>query len=115
MAITPEIKLLSRRLHQELDKTEQEVILGLNRIEPLLSVFPDNSMLISYFAYFNNVRFFVENSKRQIQTTIEIISIENITNMEIQEAGKDLEEILNQMLKNKKCFSRIIRTLDELP
>lgn len=39
-----------------------------------LSLFPNNAILNQYFAYFSTALFFVETSRRQLQTTIEIIS-----------------------------------------
>ncbi|MFB2896961.1 hypothetical protein ACE1CI_28945 [Aerosakkonemataceae cyanobacterium BLCC-F50] len=50
MTIPSEILALIDRLNQELNETEQELISGLNRIRPLLSIFPDNNLLIGYFS-----------------------------------------------------------------
>lgn len=77
MPIPADIQILINHLNQELDETEQEATEGLNLVRGVISLFPENVILIQYFAYFNTAILFVETSRRQIQTTIEIISPSN--------------------------------------
>lgn len=114
MPIPSEIVVLIDRLNQELNETEQELTRGLNRVRPLLSIFPDNNLLMSYFSYFNNVLFFIDNSKRRIKATIETIELEDVTEESIQEAGEDLGE-QGRVLEAKMGVRRIMNTLEELP
>lgn len=51
MAIPPDIQALVDRLNQELDETEQEPTQGLNLLRGVMSRFPENVMLVQYFAY----------------------------------------------------------------
>ena len=53
MPIPPDIQALINRLNQEINETEQEAIKGLNLVRPILSLFPDNAILVQYFAYIN--------------------------------------------------------------
>lgn len=69
---------------------------------------------MSYFSYFNNVLFFIDNSKRRIQATIETIELEDVTEESIQEAGEDLGE-QGRVLEAKMGVRRIMNTLEELP
>jgi len=115
MTIPSEIIALIDRLHQELNETEQELIRGLNRVRPLLSIFPDNNLLMGYFSYFNNVLFFIDSARRGIQATIETIEPEDIKEELIQEAGEDLGEQLGRVIEAKMGVRRIMNTLEELP
>ena len=69
MHIPPKIAALVEQLNQELNQTEREAREGLNRVTQFMSRFPNNALLIQFFAYFNAALFFVDNSKRRIQTT----------------------------------------------
>ena len=114
MALPSEITALTDHLNQELDQTEQKAIEGLNIVRPALSRFPDNAILIQFFAYLNNVVLFVETYKRQSQNTIERISANDVTAAEIQEAGEDLGTILGRVLETKIGIRRIITRFFEL-
>lgn len=39
---------------------------GLNLVRKVMSLFPNNTLLIQFFAYFNTALFFVENSRKVI-------------------------------------------------
>lgn len=73
MSIPPEIATLVEQLNQELNQTEQEASKGLNLVRQAMSR-PNNALLIQFFAYFSAALFFVDNSKRRIQTTIVILN-----------------------------------------
>lgn len=113
MAINPEITVLIERLNQELEETEQYATRGLNLVRQALDIFTDNATLVAYFAYFNNVLFFVETSIKRIQTTLDTISADDVTDEEIQEAGEDLGEQLGRVLEAKIGVRRIISILEE--
>ena len=114
MPIPPDTQALINRLNQELDETEQEATEGLNLLRGVISLFPENVILIEYFAYFNTAIIFVETSRRQIQTTIETISPSNVLLELIQDAGEDLGSLLGQVLENKIRGRRILNLLEEL-
>lgn len=62
----------------------------------------------------NAAQLFVESSRRQIQITVELISPDDVTPLEIQEAGEDLGSILGRALETKIRIERIISSLEEL-
>lgn len=114
MTIPPEITALVEQLNQELDLTEQEAREGLTRLRQIMLLFPNNTLLIQLFAYFNTAMFFVDNSRRRIQTTVGQISAENISPEVIQEAGEDLATLLGETLETKIRGRNIIRRLEDL-
>lgn len=64
MAIPSEIITLINQLNQELERIEQKATKGLNLLEPALSSFPDNAIIIHFFATLNNAIFLVETYSR---------------------------------------------------
>lgn len=114
MPITPDIQALIDRLNQELDQIEQQATEGLLLVRRIMSFFPDNARLIQFFAYLSSAILFVETYKRLVQTTVDIISVVDVTNEEIQESGEDLGTVLGQVLETKIGVRRIITLLEEL-
>ena len=114
MPIPPEIAELIKRLNRELDETQQKVTEGLNLVRPILSQFPDNFILIQFFAYLNDVLLFVEITRRRIQSNVELISPRDVGIREIQEVGEDLGNLLGRVLESKMQVEGIIARLEEL-
>lgn len=112
MAIAPEIGTLLNRLNQELDETEQEATNGLNLLRPILSQFPENYLLVQFYAFFNTALFFVVDSRRRIQETVEIMSPQNVTEQEIQEMGEQLGNLLGRVLEVKINSRQLKNRLD---
>lgn len=101
MAIPDEIHALILRLNQELSEVEQLATEGINIVYNRLDRFPNNTILIQIFAYFNNSILLVENLRRHIEYS-KLILATNTANLEqIQEAGEDLSERLGQVLEAK--------------
>ena len=114
MSIPSEIETIIHRLNEELDRIEQKAREGSNLVRQILAVFIDNAIMIQYLAYLNASLLFVETSRRQIQITVELISPDDVTALEIQEAGEDLGSILGRALETKIRVERIINNLEEL-
>ena len=114
MSIPTPILALIDRLNQQVDEIETDATTGLNLVRQFLSLFGDNAILIQYVAYLNAALLFVETSRRQIQTTVELISADEVTFLEIQEAGEDLGTLLGRALETKITVVRIITSLSEL-
>lgn len=114
MAIPLLLQQLIDQINSELDESEQQATEGLNLVRGLLSRFPDNALLIQFFAYLNNVLLFVENYKTQTQNTTELISVTDVTTEQIQEAGEDLSSILGQVIETKIEVIRILNRLQRL-
>ncbi len=114
MPLPSEIIALVDRLNQEINQTEQETADGLNLVRRNLTFFPNNVILTQYFAYLNAVLFSVETYYRQVQATIEIISLSDVSVEVIQEAGEDLGNLLGRVLETKIAVRQIINRLEEL-
>lgn len=78
MAIPSEITALIERLNQELDQTSQEATQGLNIVRSRLLRFPNNTLLIQFFASLSSIRLFLDNSRGRIQTIVEQLSLTEI-------------------------------------
>lgn len=115
MSIPPDIQILINRLNQELGETEQEATEGLNLLRGVISRFPENVILIQYFAYLNALLLFGETSRRQIQNTIEIISLADVPVDVIHSYGQDLGTLLGKVIEEKMRVSRILNFLRDLP
>lgn len=114
MSIPPNIQNLISRLNQELNTIEQQATEGLNIVQVLLSSFPDNLILIQFFATFSNTLLFVEIARRRIQITINRLSVDDLTEDNIAEIGEDLGTEFGQALEAKIRIERIINRLREL-
>lgn len=99
MPIPPKIRQLSHQINKELEKIEQDATERLNITKLYLSQFPDNTLLLQFFAAFNNMLLFVEIYRRKVQTTLEQLDTANIPLEIIQETGEDLGMILGQVLE----------------
>lgn len=114
MAIPLPLQQLIDQLNSELDESEQETIEGLNLVREILSRFPNNALLIQFFAYFNNVLLFVDNYKTQTQNTAELLSVTDVTAEQIREAGEDLSSILGRVIETKIEVKGIINRRQRL-
>lgn len=114
MAIPLPLQQLIDQLNSELDESEQQATEGLNLVRGLLSRFPNNALLIQFFAYLNTVIIFVENFRRRIQIILAAISTDEVTATEIQEIGEELGTLLGQVLETKIEVRRIITRLQNL-
>ena len=107
-----EFLALIDRLNQELDQTEQEATEGLNLARQNLSRFPDNSIIVQFFAFFNNIVLFIDNSRQRIQNIVARLSTANVTAEETQETGENLATLLGRVLEAKIAVSRVIARLE---
>lgn len=114
MPLPSEITTLINQLNQELDQTEQEAREGLNLVRQVMSRFPNNALLIQFFAYFNTALFFIDNSRRRIQTTVEKLSTADVLAEVIQESGEDLATLLGEIIEAKIRGKSIISRLLDL-
>ena len=101
-------------LNQEFKQTEQEATAGLNLARTALSRFPDNVLLIQFFAYLSDVLLFVDISKRQLQITIETVSTTDVPTEVVQDAGEELATLLGRVLEAKIDARQIIIRLQNL-
>lgn len=112
MTIPPEINALTKRLNQELEQIEQEATEAMRIVRVILDRFPDNAILIQFFASLNNFLFFVENARRRIQSIVVTISPDDATAEDIREGGEYLATLLGVVLEARvevrKIFTRLI-------
>lgn len=115
MPIPSEIRTLIERLYQELNQIEQQAAEGMNLLRPVLFIFPDNAILMQFFASLNNVIFAAQIYRRRIQTTVDTVSAEDVQPSEIQEAGEELGTILGLVMEAKIRVTTILTSLQDLP
>ena len=111
MSITPEIRELIKRLQQELNELEQNTREGIDLVRLPLSQFPENTILVQFFAYLSNVLFFLTTYKQRITSITESLSISEVSHEEIEEVGKKLSTMLGVILETKMRIENITKRL----
>lgn len=114
MTLPTPFTTLVARLNQELDQTEQEATQGMNLARAALSRFPDNVLLIQFFAYLGDVLLFVEISRTQLQVSVETVSATDVPAEVVEDAGEELATLLGRVLEVKIDARRIITRLQDL-
>ena len=114
MDISEDLNQLIERLYLELEEINENVTEGIDIVRPLLSQFPENTLLVQFFAYLNNVFFLVNNYKERIQSAVSLLSLPNVTAAESQEAGQDLSTMLGVVLETKMRVNIIVKRLKGL-
>jgi hypothetical protein len=110
----PEIRETINQLNQELKEIEQESLRGLNLIAPALNLFPNNSILIQFSAYLNNMLFMVENYHNRILIIVGKIALSDNDLEIVQDSGEELGELLGRVLEAKIGLEGIINRLETL-
>ena len=110
MSIPPEIQSLIDRLNLELEIIEREATEGENLVRQLMSLFPNNALLIQFFAYWQTTRFFVVNARRRIDETKEQLEESEI----VSELGADLAALLGEVIETKIRSRAILDRLRNL-
>jgi len=101
MTIPSELNVLINRLNAELDVIEAQGMEGLRLLRPIMSSFPDNTILIQHFAYLNTILFFVQSSRKQISDSLELIADATVSKERIQECGEMLSNLLGKVIEVK--------------
>jgi hypothetical protein len=114
MSIPSEIQIIIDRLNEELVQIEQEATQGMNLLRPLLELFPNNDIIVSFFASLNNSLFLVEIYKRRLDAIVELLLPENVTEEIVQNAGEELGDLLGRALESKIGLGQIIERLERL-
>jgi hypothetical protein len=114
MNIPPDITDVIERLNQELEQTEREINEGINLVRLPLSRFPENTLLVQFFAYLNNVIFLVENYRQRIKATLELISEVDVEQEEVNDAIEELATMLGIVLETKIRVENIVNRLRNL-
>jgi len=110
MPIPSEIQSLIDRLNLELETIEREATEGENLVRQLMSLFPNNALLIQFFAYWQTTRFFVVNARRRIDETREQLEESDI----LSELGADLATLLGEVIETKIRSRAILDRLRNL-
>ncbi len=114
MSIPPNIQDAIYRLDNELDEIEQQATEGMNLVRSILSIFPDNAILLQFFVSLSNTLLFAEIARRRIQITINRLKSVNVTAEDIQEVGEDLGTELGRALEAKIRVRQILVRLQKL-
>jgi hypothetical protein len=113
MSIPLEIQALIDRLNHELDETERDAIVGLNLVRQMLSLFPENEILMQFFAALSNILFFVEINRGRIRNLVDQISANDVPAQVLQDAGEDLGLILGRVLETKINANQLKNRLEK--
>ena len=115
MTIPSEINFIVENLNRELDEVEQQAIEGQDIARMILDKFPNNAMLVQFFATFSNALLFVEVEKRRIRSIVEnIILLNTVTEEDIQEVGEDLAAEMGRVLETKNLIINLKQRLENL-
>ena len=118
MTIPSELNVLINRLNAELDRIETQATEGLRLLGPIMSSFPDNTVLIQQFAYLNTILFFLESSRKQINDGVELASDTAVSEEIIQDLGETFSNLLGKVIEVKLKVETIVnrwRSEDENP
>lgn len=111
MSLRSEIKELINRLNQELNQLEQNTAEALNLVRLPLAQFPENTLLIQFFAYLSNILFFIEQYRQRIQRSITLLSDTSISVEAVQEIGEDLSAMLGDIIEATEEVNSLVRRL----
>ena len=114
MSISPEIQSTIERLNLELDYIQEQTQTGLSILRPLLDRFPNNNLLVQFYAYLNNSLFLVDVYKRRVQIIVELLQQKTLSSEEIQSIGEDLSDLVGRIVESKIGLENIIRRLEAL-
>ncbi|PSB01609.1 restriction endonuclease subunit S [Merismopedia glauca] len=114
MNIPPDITDLIKRLNQELEETEREVSEGINLVRLPLSRFPENTLLVQFFAYLNNIIFLVGNYRQRIRATLDLLLEVEVEQEKAREAIEELATMLGVVLETKIQVENIVNRLRNL-
>lgn len=114
MNIPPNIAALIERLNQELERIESEINEGINLVRLPLSRFPENTLLVQFFAYLNNILFLLANYRQRIRATIELLLQVEAEPEEVSEAVEELATMLGIVLDTKIRVEAIVNRLKNL-
>ncbi|RMF23387.1 MAG: restriction endonuclease subunit S [Cyanobacteria bacterium J083] len=101
-------------MKQEIQVIEEDVKEGLNIIQPIISSFPNNVVLIQFFASLSNNLLYVQILRRRIQIIENRLSSVDATNDEILEVTEDLGMELGKAIEAKISIRQILNRLREL-
>ncbi|OWY66534.1 hypothetical protein B7486_36330 [cyanobacterium TDX16] len=102
-------------LNQELNLVEQEAIAGLDIVRAILNLFPDNAILIQFFAYLNSIMFLVDTDRKRIQAIIKnFTAVDVITDDDIMMTGEVLATELGRIIEAKIAVNEIKTRLENL-
>jgi hypothetical protein len=115
MPIPSKIQKIIDRIYLEVEQIEAEATFGLNILRQVMLQFPENAILLQYFAYLNALLFFTTTARQQIQNTASVLSEANLSLDVIQETGEDLGTLLGKAIESKLRVEKIVNFLRELP
>jgi hypothetical protein len=103
MNIPPNIADLIERLNLELEQTEREVNKGINLVRLPLSRFPENTLLVQFFAY----KKFVMKELPDEQTLLELLKLAKNAEQkarELNEMGEQFSQKWLPRLNSRKTI-----------
>lgn len=112
MATPSELVEIVNRLNREFDLTEKDASEGLSLVRALLSRFPDNDILIQFFASFSNILLFVQTYRQRVQVMVARILPDGADRGVVQTTGEELSTLMGQVLEVRINVSRLKSRLE---
>ncbi|WP_009633610.1 hypothetical protein [Synechocystis sp. PCC 7509] len=78
MTLPSNFDKLVEQLSNELNNLDIELYQAIELVREKIILFPDNIILIQLFSTLNNYAMFAENTKRQIQETLQLLAVKEI-------------------------------------
>ncbi|WP_071592321.1 hypothetical protein [Pseudanabaena sp. PCC 6802] len=95
-----------------IDLTEQTATKGINLVQSVMSLFPNNDVLIQFYASLNTVLFFAHTYRQRLQITTQTFLDVDMTAAEVQETGEELAAMLGVVIEVKIRVSKTVTTLE---
>jgi hypothetical protein len=107
MSTPPELTEIVNQLNREFNQTETDALEGLSLVRTLLSRFPDNDILIQFFASFSNILLFVQTYRQQVQVMVARVLPDEADRAVVQATGEELSTLMGRVLEVKINVSRL--------
>jgi hypothetical protein len=112
MATPPELTEIVNQLNREFDRTETDALEGLSLVRTLLARFPDNDILVQFFASFSNILLFVQTYRQQVQVMVGRVLPDEADRDLVQATGEELSTLIGRVLEVRINVSRLKARLE---
>jgi hypothetical protein len=112
MSTPPEQIEIVNQLNREFDRTETDALEGLSLVRTLLARFPDNDILVQFFASFSNILLFVETYRQQVQVMVGRVLPDEADRDLVQATGEELSTLIGRVLEVRINVSRLKARLE---
>jgi hypothetical protein len=112
MSTPPELTEIVNQLNREFDRTETDALEGLSLVRTLLARFPDNDILVQFFASFSNILLFAETYRQQVQVMVGRVLPDEADRDLVQATGEELSTLIGRVLEVRINVNRLKARLE---